>query len=236
MDCQLSASKYIRINFKEGKSISSVVVLIFCWNLQVLLLAGTDTSAITLEWAMSLLLNHPDTLKRAKDELDTYIGQDRLIDETDISKLAYLQSIVYETLRLHPAAPLLLPHLSSENCTIGEYNVPQNTIVLVNAWAIHRDPKLYSDPTCFKPERFEKEGEANKLLSFGMGRRACPGANMAQRTVGLTLGLLIQCFEWKRVSDKEIDMTEGKGITVAKESVLKAKCKVRHPSRIKDIF
>ncbi|RYR11148.1 hypothetical protein Ahy_B05g079634 [Arachis hypogaea] len=191
--------------------------------IMVMLLAGTDTSSVTLEWAMSNLLNHPEILERARKEIDTEIGQDHLIDESDISKLNYLQNIVYETFRLHPAAPLLVPHLSSEDCTLEGYKVPQNTIVLVNAWAIHRDPKVWSDDsTQFKPERFEKEGEINNLLTFGIGRRACPGANLAQRTVNLTLGLLIQCFEWERTTHAEIDMAEGKGLTVSRKIPLEA--------------
>ncbi|XP_028779072.1 cytochrome P450 81E8-like [Neltuma alba] len=195
----------------------------------VMLLAGTDTSAVTLEWAMSSLLNNPHVLEKAKKEIDTYIGQERLIDEPDISKLPYLQRIVSETLRLHPAAPLLVPHEASDDCTIAGYNVPRGTMVLINAWAIHRDPQVWSDPTCFKPERFEKEGEANKLIPFGLGRRACPGSGLAQRTVGLTLGLLIQCFDWKRASKEKIDMREGGGITMPKIIPLEAMCRARHP-------
>ncbi|KAI9128159.1 hypothetical protein K1719_001152 [Acacia pycnantha] len=195
----------------------------------VMLLAGTDTSAVTLEWAMSCLLNNPHVLEKAKKEIDSQIGQERLIDELDVSKLPYLQSIISETLRLHPAAPLLVPHEASNDCTIAGYNVPRGTMVLVNAWAIHRDPQLWSDPTSFKPERFEKEGEANKLIPFGLGRRACPGAGLAQRTVGMTLGLLIQCFEWKQVSEEGIDMTEGLGITMPKVVPLEAMCKASNP-------
>jgi len=201
-----------------------------------MLLAVTDTSAITLEWAMANLLNHPEIVKMAKMELDTHIGQNRLLDEVDISKLPYLQGIVSETLRLHPAAPMLAPHFSSEDCTIGEYNIPKNTIVLVNAWAIHRDPNLWSDPTHFKPERFENETEVNKLIPFGIGRRACPGTNLAQRTVSLTLGLLVQCFEWKRTTNEEIDMIEGKGITVTRKLPLEAMCQVCQSPVIRDIF
>ncbi|XP_054786983.1 cytochrome P450 81E8-like [Prosopis cineraria] len=195
----------------------------------VMLTAGTETSAVTLEWAMSSLLNNPKVMEKAKKEIDTHIGNDRLVDEPDISKLPYLQSIISETLRLHPAAPLLVPHEASNDCTIGGYNVPRGTMVLVNAWAIHRDPQLWDDPTSFKPDRFEKEGEASKLIPFGVGRRACPGAGLAQRTVGLTLGLLIQCFEWERVSEEEIDMREGEGLTMPKMIPLEAMCKARHP-------
>ncbi|KAK7380689.1 hypothetical protein VNO78_33204 [Psophocarpus tetragonolobus] len=196
----------------------------------VMLVAGTDTSAITLEWAMTNLLSHPEILKKAKNEIDIHVGQNRLVDEPDIQNLPYLQSIVYETLRLHPAAPMLVPHFSSEDCTVGGYHIPQHTILLVNAWAIQRDPKLWSDPEHFKPERFENENEINKLLPFGVGRRICPGASLAQRTVSLALALLIQCFEWEPIGG-EIDMTEGKGVTVRKKIALEAMCKVR-PSPI----
>jgi isoflavone 2'-hydroxylase len=193
----------------------------------VLLLAGTDTSAVTLEWVMSNLLNHQDVLKKAKTELDSQIGEEDLIDEPDVPKLQYLQCIISETLRLYPTAPLLVPHMSSDDCIIGGYDVPRNTILLVNAWAIHRDPKMWDDATSFKPERFECcEADPHKLMPFGLGRRACPGAGLAQRTVGLTLGSLIQCFEWERVSE-EVDMTEGNGITMPKVIALEAMCKAR---------
>jgi isoflavone 2'-hydroxylase len=195
---------------------------------QSLLLAGTDTSAVTLEWAMSNLLNHPNLLKKARAELDSQIGEENLMDEPDISELHYLQSIISETLRLYPAAPLLVPHMASDDCTIGGYDVPRNTMLLVNAWAIHRDPKVWDDAASFKPERFEcVEVEAYKLMPFGLGRRACPGQGLAQRTVGLALGSLIQCFEWERVGKEKVDMTEGNGITMPKVVALEAMCKAR---------
>ncbi|XP_062007365.1 isoflavone 3'-hydroxylase-like [Rosa rugosa] len=183
-----------------------------------LLLAGTDTSAVTLEWAMSGLLNHPDTLDKARAELDAQLGQECLVDEQDISKLPYLQSIISETLRLYPAAPMLLPHFASENCIVGGFDIPRDTLILVNAWAIHRDPKLWDDSESFKPERFEigSKDEAHKYMPFGMGRRACPGVGLAQHEVDLTLASLIQCFEWKRISKEEVDMTEGTGLTMPK--------------------
>ncbi|KAL5753057.1 hypothetical protein ACOSP7_023233 [Xanthoceras sorbifolium] len=194
----------------------------------VTLLAGTETSAVTLEWAMSNLVNHPKVLKKARAEMDAQVGQERLIDEPDVSELHYLQSIISETLRLYPAAPLLVPHMSSDNCTIGGYDVPRDTILLINAWAIHRDPKLWNDPISFKPERFKiGEGETRKIMPFGLGRRACPGAGLAQRIVGLTLGSLIQCFEWERVGKDKVDMTEGRGITMPKTQPLEVLCKSR---------
>ncbi|CAA0384024.1 unnamed protein product [Arabidopsis thaliana] len=194
----------------------------------VMILAGTDTSAGTLEWAMSNLLNHPEVLRKAKTEIDDQIGVDRLIEEQDIVKLPYLQHIVSETLRLYPVAPMLLPHLASENCVVDGYDVPQGTIILVNAWAIHRDPKLWEEPEKFKPERFEKKGEDKKLMPFGIGRRSCPGSGLAQRLVTLALGSLVQCFEWERVGEKYLDMRESeKGTTMRKATSLQAMCKAR---------
>lgn len=190
-----------------------------------MLVAGTDTSAVTIEWVMSELLNHPEVLNKAKEEIETQIGKNKLIDEQDLPKLSYLQNIISETLRLHPTVPLLLPHYSSENCTIGGFNVPKDTIILTNVWAIHRDPTIWNDALSFKPERFEKEGEVNKLIAFGLGRRACPGLSLAQRTVGLTVGLLVQCFEWKRESEEKVDMMEDKGATMPKRIPFKAMCK-----------
>ncbi|KAK2976100.1 hypothetical protein RJ640_009532 [Escallonia rubra] len=166
-----------RRNNKEGKNktvIDAMLALqdtepenypdnIIKGNISTILLAGTDTSAVTIEWALSLLLNHPKVLEKARAELDSYVGQDRLVDEPDLPELHYLQSIVNETLRLFPAAPLLVPHESSDDSTVGGFDVPRGTMLLVNAWAMHRDPAVWDDPTTFKPERFEggENGEHN---------------------------------------------------------------------------
>ncbi|XP_062102604.1 cytochrome P450 81Q32-like [Humulus lupulus] len=193
----------------------------------ILLSAGTDTSSGTLEWALSNLLNHPEILKKAKAEIDEQIGEQQLIEEQDLSKLPYLHNIISETLRLFPAAPMLLPHFSSEDCTVEGYDIPRDTMVLVNVWAIHRDPKQWDDPKSFKPERFESSDCNKHLMSFGLGRRACPGNGLAHRVVGLTLGSLIQCFEWERIGEEKVDMIEGKFTTMPKAVPLEAMCKAR---------
>lgn len=197
-----------------------------------MLLGGTDTTSVTIEWAMSALLNHPEKLEKAKAELDSIVGSNRLIDESEVPKLSYLQNIISETFRLFPAAPLLVPHESSDDCKIGGYDIPKGTILLVNAWAIHRDPMTWDDPASFKPERFEgKEIGPAKLLPFGMGRRSCPGSGLAQRVVGLTLGSLVQCLEWQRISEEMVDLSEGIGISMPKAIPLEAKCKPREVLR-----
>ncbi|GLT78839.1 hypothetical protein SLA2020_503620 [Shorea laevis] len=195
--------------------------------LQDILIAGTDTTALTLEWAMSNLLNHPDVLKKAWAELENQVGPDQLVNEADLSNLPYLQNVITETQRLFPAAQLLLAHMSSDYCTIKGYDIPPGTMLLINAWAMHRDPELWEDPTSFKPERHEQGKEHNKLITFGMGRRACPGVGLAQRVLGQTLGSLIQCFEWEKVDRKDINMVEGTGASLPKVVPLQVMCKAR---------
>ncbi|XVF83797.1 hypothetical protein PTKIN_Ptkin16aG0521300 [Pterospermum kingtungense] len=189
---------------------------------QDMLLGGTNTVVITLEWAMSHLLNNLNVLEKSKNELDFHVGHDKLLDEADLYKLHYLQNIISETLRLNPPVPLLIPHVSSHHCNIGRYDIPKDTMLLVNTWAIHRDPKLWDEAISFRPERFENgKFEGYKLMPFGVGRRSCPGIDLGQRVVGLALGSLIQCFEWRRVNAEKIDMTEGNGLNLPKAEPLK---------------
>jgi cytochrome P450 len=197
-------------------------------NISNVLLAGTDTSSSTTEWAMSLLLNNPEELKKVRDEIDMNIGHDQLVDETDLSRLPYLQCVVHETLRIFPVSPLLAPHVSSEDCVIGGYDIPRGTMVLANAWALHRDPKVWEDPLTFRPERFKgAQTETYKFVPFGMGRRKCPGATLANRVVCRSLAALIQCFDWERVGEELIDLSEGHGLTMPKKIPLEVMCKPR---------
>ncbi|GFP82747.1 isoflavone 2'-hydroxylase [Phtheirospermum japonicum] len=196
----------------------------------VMLSAGTDTSVATMEWAMSLLLNNPDTLIKAQTEIDSVVGHSRLVDDSDLSHLPYLHGIINETLRMCPAAPLLVPHEASADCTVGGYRVPRGTMLLVNVWAIQNDPNLWDDPRTFKPERFlnlQGQRDGCVLMPFGYGRRGCPGENFAMRVVGLTLASLVQCFEWERVDGEMVDMSEGPGLTMPKARPLVAKCRPR---------
>ncbi|KAG7535691.1 Cytochrome P450 [Arabidopsis thaliana x Arabidopsis arenosa] len=196
---------------------------------QVMLLAGTDTTAVTLEWAMANLLNHPEVLMKLKTELNNVSVEGRLLEESDTGKCPYLTNVISETLRLYPAAPLLVPHASSADCEVAGFDIPRGTWLFVNAWAIQRDPKVWDDPEAFKPERFESETHRGKYLPSGIGRRACPGMGLAQLVLSLALGSLIQCFDWERDNDVAVDMSEGRGITMPKAVPLVAKCKKSLP-------
>lgn len=190
-----------------------------------MLLAGTDTTSVTLEWAMANLLNHPEVLKRLKTEINDVSIEGRLLEESDAGKCTYLNNVVSETLRLYPAGPLLVPHASSADCKVAGYDIPRGTWLFINAWAIQRDPKEWDEPDAFKPERFESETHRGKFLPFGIGRRACPGMGLAQLVLSSALGSLIQCFDWERDDDVAVDMSEGRGLTMPKAVPLVAKCK-----------
>ncbi|KAJ0698893.1 putative cytochrome P450 [Helianthus annuus] len=199
--------------------------------MQIMLIAGTETPYLTLEWSMSLLLNNPNTMEMISNEINMHIGFDRLLQENDLGKLGYLQNVINESLRLYPTLPLLLPREASEDITVGGYSVPRGTMLMVNAWAIQRDPVLWDEPNKFMPERFDMIADQDKykMLAFGVGRRGCPGVNLGYRILGLALGTLIQAFEWEKIGgiEEEVDMTAFYGLSMAKLKPLQVLCKPR---------
>lgn len=156
------------------------------------------------------------------------IGRDRCVNESDFDQLPYLEAVVKETLRLHPAAPFLLPYKAGNDVDLSGYTIPKGTRVLVNAWAIARDPKNWEDPTEFSPERFlnseiDFRGRDFAYIPFGAGRRICPGLPLALRMVSLLLASLIQSFEWKLpdgIVAEKLDMQDQFGITLKKAAPL----------------
>ncbi|KAL7141290.1 hypothetical protein ABFS83_08G043600 [Erythranthe nasuta] len=194
-----------------------------------LILAANDTVMVALTWVLSLLLNNPLVLKKARDEIDTCIPKNRHVEESDLKNLVYLQAVVKETLRLYPPAPVIGLHSAMEDCTISPgYNVHAGTRLMVNIWKIHRDEKLWPEPLEFRPERFltghaeiDVRGQNFELIPFGSGRRSCPGTSLALQMVHLTLASLLHCYELTRIDvDKEIDMTESQGLTNLKATPL----------------
>nr|BBE15480.1 cytochrome P450 [Polygala tenuifolia] len=192
-----------------------------------LVAAGTDTSTSTVEWAMAELLKNQETMKKVRDELDREIQTGVLI-ESQLSSLTYLDACVKETLRLHPPAPFLLPRRATEACKVMNYEIPKDTQVLVNVWAIGRDPNVWEDPLSFRAERFlnsnlDFKGNCFELLPFGGGRRLCAGLAMANRQVQLALASLIYHFEWflpDGLLPHQLDMNEKFGVTMKKEKPL----------------
>ncbi|CAH9053827.1 unnamed protein product, partial [Cuscuta europaea] len=115
--------------------------------------AGIDTSAATMEWTLSLLLNHQHVLQKAREEIDDKVGYERLVEESDMADLPYLNCIIKEAMRMHPIAPLAVPHESSKECTIASHRIPKGTMLLLNLYSIQRDPEYWDEPERFNPER-----------------------------------------------------------------------------------
>ena len=151
-----------------------------------------------------------------------------MVREAHLPKLTFLQACLKETLRLHPAGPILLPHRAAETCQVMNYTIPKNTEVLVNFWAIGRDPEYWEDPLEFKPERFlnsslDFRGNDFEFIPFGSGRRICPGMPMAAKHVPLVTAALVHAFDWSLpdgVDAKDLDMAEKFGIAMRKEEPL----------------
>ncbi|KAG7630309.1 Cytochrome P450 [Arabidopsis suecica] len=184
-----------------------------------LLVAGTDTSAQATQWTMAELINNPTILKRLREEIESVVGNTRLIQATDLPNLPYLQAVVKEGLRLHPPGSLSV-RMFQERCELKGFYIPEKTLLVVNTYAIMRDPNIWEDPEEFKPERFvasstsgqedEIREEVLKYIPFSAGRRGCPGSNLAYVSLGIAIGVMVQCFDW-RIKGEKVNMNETAG-------------------------
>ncbi|XP_057451873.1 geraniol 8-hydroxylase-like [Lotus japonicus] len=189
-----------------------------------LFVAGTETNTATLEWAMAELLQNEKAMSKAKQEMDQIIGKGKLVEESDVARLPYLQAVIKETFRLHLPVPFLIPRRANANVEICGYTIPKDAHVLVNVWAIGRNSSIWENANLFSPERFlgsevDVKGHNYELTPFGVGRRICPGVPLAMRTLYLMLGSLINCFDWKLEDEVTIDdmnMEDKFGITLVK--------------------
>jgi cytochrome P450 len=191
--------------------------------------AGSETSAITIIWAMSEMMKNPEVMKKAQAEVREVFNRNGRVDETAINEMKYLKLLVKETLRAHPPSALLLPRESKERCEINGYEIPAKTKVIVNSWAIARDPKYWTEPESFIPERFlidsslDYKGTNFQYLPFGAGRRVCPGYTFGLVMVEYAIALLLYHFDWtlpNGMTYQDLDMTDIAGATVGKKEDL----------------
>ncbi|CAL0314847.1 unnamed protein product [Lupinus luteus] len=190
--------------------------------------AGGETSATTIDWAMTEMVKDPRVMKKAQAEVRQVFNEKKSVDEIYINELKYLKSVVKETLRIHPAAPLLLPRECRHVCEINGYDIPAKSKVIINAWAIGRDPKYWTEPERFYPERFidssiDYKGNNFEYIPFGAGRRICPGSTLGLVHVELALAFLLYHFDWKLpngMKSEDLDMAEIFGVTVRRKQDL----------------
>ncbi|PIM98733.1 Cytochrome P450 CYP2 subfamily [Handroanthus impetiginosus] len=195
--------------------------------LMELLIGATDSTTITTVWLMIELLKNQEILSKVRAEIAQTVEGDEL-SESLLSQCHYFQACIKETLRLHVPAPLLVPHRAVETCMVNNYIIPKDSMVLVNAWGIARDPKYWEDATSFKPERFldsriSHRGTHFEYLPFGTGLRMCPGSSVAFKNIQLLVGSLLHYFDWNLPNGGDpttIDTNEKYVTTLKKEKPL----------------
>ncbi|KAK7293268.1 hypothetical protein RJT34_16131 [Clitoria ternatea] len=193
-----------------------------------IIFAGVDTITATVVWGMTALMKNPRVMKKAQEEIRTTFDEKAFIEEDDIQKLQYLKAVIKEIMRVYPPLPLLLPRETMKKCSIAGYEIPEKTLVYVNAWAVHRDPETWKDPEEFYPERFlestiDFRGYDFELIPFGTGRRICPGIHMGIISVELILANLLFSFDWEMpqgVKREDIDTEMLPGLVQHKKNPL----------------
>ncbi|KAL8230574.1 hypothetical protein R6Q57_000352 [Mikania cordata] len=187
--------------------------------------AETDTTATVLEWTFTELLKHPMVLKKAQDEVRMVLKGKQKINQEDINKMKYLKAVLKEALRLHPPIPTLVPRVASQDVKVMGFDVPKGTRVIINAWAIARDPKVWDAANEFRPERFfdsniDFKGHDFDLIPFSAGRRGCPGIAFSMATNENLFANLLHKFDWELPNggkEDDLDMTERPGLTIRKK-------------------
>ncbi|KAI7727605.1 hypothetical protein M8C21_012985 [Ambrosia artemisiifolia] len=191
-----------------------------------IMIAGTETTASTIEWAMASIIENPNIMKKVQDELAEIVGLNNMLEEYHLPKLQYLDATIKETLRLFPTVPFLLPRSPSKTCTVGGYTVPKGCTTLVNVWSIQRDARYWDNPLEFNPDRFlannkfDFKGTNVLFMPFGSGRRLCPGVPLAEKMLMLTVGSLMHAFDWSFPKDEKHDLKEIWCFAVKKETPL----------------
>ncbi|KAL7585201.1 hypothetical protein Lser_V15G43093 [Lactuca serriola] len=203
--------------------------------MQELFTAGTESMNFTTEWLVAELLRNQEIMQKVSDEVRKKIDGN-VVKESDLVHFPFLEACLKETLRLHPPGPLLLPHRAMQTCEVMGYTIPKDSQVMVNIWAISRDPKIWDEPLSFKPERFvgsemSYKGKDFEYLPFGSGRRMCPGEALSSKTILLSVASLILNFDWFLVNNtmnpEDLNMDDALDFPLYKKEPLHVTFKLR---------
>ncbi|XP_022256968.1 cytochrome P450 2D6-like [Limulus polyphemus] len=170
-----------------------------CGNVHAWFLGGSGTVRTTIEWCLKTMAAYPDVQKRVQNEIDSFIGRERLPSWDDHVHLPYTHAVLYEVQRWQTIAPLGVLRCTTEDTTVQGYNIPKGTVVMNNVWAVHNDPKYWKNPSEFFPEHFlNQEGtkfeKPEYFIPFSIGKRSCPGETLAQVELFLYFTSILQRF------------------------------------------
>nr|CAB3494830.1 unnamed protein product [Digitaria exilis] len=198
-----------------------------------MMFATVDSPSNAAEWALAEMLNKPDVMRKAMDELDTVVGRERLVQESDICKLNYLKSCIREAFRIHPFHAFTAPRVAMEDTTIGGYLVPKGSHVILSRIGLGRKPRVWPEPLEFRPER-HLVGDGNgmvvlgepdlRFVSFSTGRRGCPAVPLGTSVTVILFARLLQGFTWtKPPGVDKITLHESRSsLSLAQPLVLRA--------------
>ncbi|KAJ9656519.1 hypothetical protein H2198_004868 [Neophaeococcomyces mojaviensis] len=170
------------------------------WTAVSLYTGGADTTVSSLSCFCLAMILFPAVQKKAQEEIDRCIGDQRLPSFNDRANLPYVNAIVKESLRWHPIAPMGIPHVTTQDDCYNGYLIPKGAMLLPNIWGFTHDMETYKDPMSFRPERFldtedhVAEQDPSKYV-FGFGRRICPGRVLADQSLYLTIAQTLATFK-----------------------------------------
>ncbi|KAK7687643.1 hypothetical protein QCA50_008858 [Cerrena zonata] len=163
--------------------------------------AAADTTAGAAQSFFIAMSLYPDVQRKAQQELDNVVGRNRLPDFDDYDNLVYIQAIVLECMRWMPATPIGVPHTVIRDDEYKGFFIPKDAMIVANQWAMLRDPEDYPEPDRFRPERFIKDGKLNNdvrdptSISFGFGRRICPGRWLSSGSLFMTVASVLHTLD-----------------------------------------
>ncbi|KAL8672378.1 MAG: hypothetical protein Q9168_003151 [Polycauliona sp. 1 TL-2023] len=186
------------------------------WTAVSLYAAGSDSTVAIMQSVICAFLIFPEVVAKAHEEIDRVVGTNRLPTFSDRKDLPYIDGIVKEAWRWNPVGPMGLAHKSEEDIAYGDFVIPKGAYLLPSLWWFLHDPKSYSDPDVFKPERYLaplSEPDPSEL-AFGYGRRSCAGRFFADASVYITVVQMLAVFQINKARDGN-----GVEIPVTLESV-----------------
>lgn len=212
---------------EQGRKLRENEILNLCGEF---LNAGTDTTATALQWIMANLVKYSQIQAKLYEEIKGVMGDKKEVEEEDLNKMGYLKAVVLEALRRHPPAHFVLPHAATEAVELEGYVVPKGMIMNFMVADMGWDPEVWEDPMEFKPERFMGGEVAEfdltgskeiKMMPFGVGRRICPGMNLALLHLEYFVANLVWSFEWTVADGEEVDLTEKQEFTTVMKNPLR---------------